>query len=42
MSKQGKKRKQWSESGKKDHIAYYMIKNCKPIEPKQEKNVKED
>lgn len=42
MSKQGKKRKQWIESGKKDHITYYMIKNCKPIKPKIRENVKED
>ena len=31
MSKLGKRRKQWTEEGKKNHIAYLLIKNCKPI-----------
>lgn len=34
MSKLGKRRKQWTKEGKKDHIAYYLIKNCKPVADK--------
>lgn len=34
MSKLGKRRKQWTEEGKKNHIAYLLIKSCKPIEVK--------
>lgn len=37
MKNVGKKRKKWTETGKKDHIGYYLIKNCKPIENKKEK-----
>lgn len=37
MSKFGKRRKQWTENGKKNHKSEILIKNCKPIQVKGEK-----
>ena len=37
MKNVGKKRKKMTEQNRKDHFAYYWIKNCKPIEDKKEK-----